>query len=208
MSASVHDGAWELTPADRLLVEAKRRGNRLRFAIMLLFFRARGRFPRTAAEVDGGAVAELARTLGVSEPGDGAPLLPDATGRTAERQRAEIRALLGFREATVADAEALGASWLRDDAAAESRDHGRLAARLEERCRALRIEPPTPTTASRASSAAPCVPTRTGSTPRSTPACRPECASASTPCCARFRRAPPRRGTTRTRPLPPAPGRR
>jgi TnpA family transposase len=143
MSAPVYDGAWELTPADRLLVEAKRRGNRLRFAVMLLFFRARGRFPRTAAEVDRGAVAGLARTLGVPEPGDGAPLLPDATDRTAERQRAEIRALLGFRGATVADAEALGA-WLRDNAVAASRDHGRLAARLEERCRALRIEPPTP----------------------------------------------------------------
>ena len=37
--------------------------------------------------------------------------LPDAADRTAERQRAEIRALLGFREAGIADAEALGA-WL------------------------------------------------------------------------------------------------
>jgi hypothetical protein len=42
MSASVHDAAWELTLADRPLVEAKRWANRLRFAVMLLFFRARG----------------------------------------------------------------------------------------------------------------------------------------------------------------------
>lgn len=70
-------------------------------------------------------------------------LLPAAADRTLERQRAEIRALLGFREATVADAEALGA-WLRDHAVAETRDHGRLVARLEERCQVLRIEPPTP----------------------------------------------------------------
>jgi len=54
MSASVHDGAWDLTLADRPLVEAKRWANRLRFAVMLLFFRARGRFPRAAAEVVGG----------------------------------------------------------------------------------------------------------------------------------------------------------
>lgn len=61
MSAAVHDGIWDLTPADRLLVEAKRWGNRLRFAVMLLFFRARGRFPRSADEVGDGAVADLAR---------------------------------------------------------------------------------------------------------------------------------------------------
>ena len=36
-------------------------------------------------------------------------LLPDADDRTLKRQRAEIRSLLGFREATVADAEDLGA---------------------------------------------------------------------------------------------------
>jgi len=51
MSATLLDNAWELTPADRLLVEAKRWGSRLRFAVMLLFYRARGRFPYTAFEV-------------------------------------------------------------------------------------------------------------------------------------------------------------
>ncbi len=143
MSASAHDGAWNLTLADRPLVEAKRWANRLHFAVMLLFFRARGRFPRAAAEVDGAAVAELARTLGVPEPTIAEPLLPDAADRTAERQRAEIRALLGFREAGVADAEELG-DWLRDHAVARTRDPVELAGDAEARCRALCIEPPTP----------------------------------------------------------------
>jgi hypothetical protein len=143
MPAAAFDGAWDLTLTDRPLVEAKRWANRLRFAVMLLFFRARGRFPRAAAEVDGAAVAELARTLGVPEPSIAEPLLPDAADRTAARQRAEIRALLGFREAGVADAEALGA-WLRNDAVARTRDPVELAADAEARCRALRIEPPTP----------------------------------------------------------------
>jgi len=116
MSATTYDSAWDLSPADRLLVEAKRWGSRLRFAVMLLFYRARGRFPRAAAEVDDDAVTDLARTLGVPAPLPGALLLPEDADRTAERQRAEICALLGFREATVADAEALGA-WLRDTAA-------------------------------------------------------------------------------------------
>ena len=143
VSASVHDGAWDLTLADRPLVEAKRWANRLRFAVMLLFFRARRRFPRAAAEVDGAAVAELARSLGVPEPSVVEPLLPDAADRTAERQRAEIRALLGFREAGVADAEEL-VPWLRDHAVARTRNSAELAAEAEARCRALRIEPPTP----------------------------------------------------------------
>ncbi len=76
-------------------------------------------------------------------PDGAAALLPDSDDRTLERQRAEIRALLGFREATVADAEALG-TWLRDHAVARTRDLGELTAEAEARCRALRIEPPTP----------------------------------------------------------------
>ena len=143
MSATTFDDAWDLTPADRLVIEAKRWGGRLRFAVMLLFYRARGRFPRAAAEVNNGAVADLARTLGVPAPLPGALLLPEAADRTAERQRAEIRALLGFREATVADAENLGA-WLRDNIVARTRDVGELTAEAEARCRALRIEPPSP----------------------------------------------------------------
>jgi TnpA family transposase len=51
--------------------------------------------------------------------------------------------LLGFREASVADAEALGA-WLRDHAVAKTRDPAELAADAEARCRSLRIEPPAP----------------------------------------------------------------
>jgi len=88
-------------------------------------------------------VADLAHRLGVPAPGNRAALLSAPDDRTLKRQRAEIRALLGFREATVADAEDLGA-WLRDHVAARTRDLGELAAEAEARCRALRIEPPSP----------------------------------------------------------------
>ena len=142
MSAT-YDPAWDLTPSDRLLVEAKRWGSRLRFAVMLLFYRARGRFPRAAGEVDEGAVAGLARALGVPAPVGRAALLPASDDRTLKRQRAEIRALLGFREASAADAEELG-TWLRDNNVARTRDLGELTAEAEARCRALRTEPPTP----------------------------------------------------------------
>ena len=66
---------------------------------------------------------------------------PSLAGRTAERHRAEIRALAGFREATVADAERLE-DWLRDYSTAVGAVPDQLVALLERRCRELSIEPP------------------------------------------------------------------
>src|SRR3954470_20116006 len=116
-------GGWRLPPADHALVGAKSRANRLGFAVMLLFFRERGRFPRGPGEVDAGIVAELARDLDVPEP-DPDMLFPfGAAERTLERQRAEIRALFAFREATLAAAAPLGI-WRADHAGPRPRDSG------------------------------------------------------------------------------------
>lgn len=41
---------WALAPAERELVMTKNRANWLSFAILLTFFRERGRFPRDGAE--------------------------------------------------------------------------------------------------------------------------------------------------------------
>lgn len=130
---------WTLTPADHLLVAAKSRANRLGFAILLLFFREHGRFPADASEIDRPTVCEVARPAHVPPPEDHALTL---SGRTAERHRAEIRALFGYREATVADAASLEA-WLRDEAAVVGAVPDHLVPRLEARCRELAIEPPT-----------------------------------------------------------------
>jgi hypothetical protein len=129
---------WTPTPADERLIAVKSRANRLSFAVLLLFFRARGRFPRAPEEIDPSAVAEVARQLGIQPVSVEALLVSD---RTLERHRAEIRAVLGFCEATVADGEAL-TEWLRDHAVADSRDMVELASALERRCRVLKIEPP------------------------------------------------------------------
>ena len=135
------DDRWLLTPADLALVMTKRRASRLGFAVLLTFFRERGRFPRDPSEIEAQGIAALSRQLDIPEPTTDEAFL---TGRTAERLRAEIRARFGFREATVADAEQL-LVWLRDHAAAEV--GGELAPMLEQlevRCRELAIEPPTP----------------------------------------------------------------
>jgi TnpA family transposase len=134
------DDPWILAPGDHALVMSKRGRTRLGFAILLAFFRDRGRFPRHESEVDPQGIATLSQQLNVRAPVDGEAFL---VGRTAERIRSEIRVRFGFREATVADADALN-EWLRDHAAAEA--GGEIEAmveRLEARCRELTIEPPT-----------------------------------------------------------------
>jgi Domain of unknown function (DUF4158) len=129
---------WTLTPADQMLVMAKSRANRLGFAVLLLFYRACGRFPNALTEIEPGAIDQVVRQIGMAAaPHDGF----DTAARTWKRHRAEIRALFGFREATVADADRL-ADWLRDHVASTGGVLEHLATILETRCRELSIEPP------------------------------------------------------------------
>jgi TnpA family transposase len=129
---------WILTPSDFALVMAKHPTNRLGFAVLLLFFRDHGRFPRRAAEVDAAAIDMIAQQIAVTRPANDTLNLSE---RTVERHRAEIRARFGFREATIADADGLEA-WLREQIAIVGTDPGPLVTRLEARCRELLIEPP------------------------------------------------------------------
>ncbi len=129
---------WILTPSDLALILTKHHANRLSFAVLLAFFRDQGRFPQTASEVDDLLVEEIAQQLAIALPAD---FTLSLSGRTAERRRAEIRALVGFREATVADAELLE-GWLRDQVAAVGAAPDQLVALLGTRCRELSIEPP------------------------------------------------------------------
>ena len=131
---------WVLRPEEHAPVASKYAGTRGDFALLLTFFRAHGRFPRTPAEVDARAPASLAVQIG-DAPRDPAATL--AGGRTLERHRAEIRAHFGFREATVDDGARL-TEWLRVQVVPESRDRRRLAAALDAECRRSRVEPPTP----------------------------------------------------------------
>ena len=59
---------WTLTPADHALVAAKSRANRLAFAVLLLFFRERGRFPLGSSEIDRQMVCEVAQQIDVPVP--------------------------------------------------------------------------------------------------------------------------------------------
>ena len=109
-------------------------------AVLLVFFRERGRFPRDATEVDAHAIRALSEQLGLPLPLDDEAILSD---RTAERLRSEIRSRFGFREATVADADNL-TNWLCDQGIGVlGSDIAPLVECLEGRCRELALEPPT-----------------------------------------------------------------
>ena len=113
---------------------------RLGFAVLLKFLLWRGRFPRGLHEVPDDAVAHLARQVRVPAAELGSF---DFASRTAKRHRTEIRAYTGFRECSVADAEAL-AGWLAEHVASGERRPERVREELVLRCRAELIEPPTP----------------------------------------------------------------
>jgi TnpA family transposase len=130
---------WTLLPTEAGLVGNKRGPARLGFAVLLKFFQREGRFPQRPQDVSPAAVAHLATQVGIPPEQWRAY---DWDGRAIKYHRAEIRALLGFREATLADSEALGA-WLGDQVLPTTVRLDAVLAAAYERLRDLRIEPPT-----------------------------------------------------------------
>jgi Domain of unknown function (DUF4158) len=129
-----------LTASNCALVLTKHQANRLSFAVLLAFFRERGRFPRRPTDIDRALVNDVSAELQLANP---ANFKFSLSSRSVERHRAEIRDLLGFREATVADGEA-PSEWLQHQTGAIGGIPEQLALQLEGRCRALLLEPPAP----------------------------------------------------------------
>ncbi len=131
---------WTIVPEDWSLIEPKQSATRLGFAVLLKFFQYAGSFPRAPQDVPLTVVDHLAQQVGV--PAD-AWAQYDWYSRTMERHRAQIRQHLGFREATVADGETL-VTWLCAQILPTTRRPDHLKEAMAQRCRELRIEPPTP----------------------------------------------------------------
>jgi len=96
-------------------------------------------YPYHKHEVPSPAVAYLAKQVGV--PTEQYVQYP-WSGRTIEYHRAQIRTLLGWREATEQDAVDLG-EWLCAQVLPQERDLDHLKVAVAARCRVLQIEPPT-----------------------------------------------------------------
>src|SRR5262249_47368146 len=129
---------WTLESTDQALLANKAGPTRLGSAALLTFFRHEGRFPTSKQEVPSAVVRHLAGQVGV--PAE-AYVAYDWQGRTVKYHRVQIRAALGFREASVQDAHSL-ANWLTSEVLPHERALDRLRAAVYVRCREQRLEPP------------------------------------------------------------------
>jgi len=120
------------------LLAGKRGPTRLGFALLLKFYTRLGRFPRGRGELPDEAVAFVARQVGVDPAEVG---FYEWSGSTIAYHRAQIRAHLGFRECSVADADKL-AEWLAANVCQAERRPELVRDEVLVRCRSERIEPP------------------------------------------------------------------
>ncbi|UCF91238.1 MAG: Tn3 family transposase [Desulfobacterales bacterium] len=130
--------SWLVLPEDQKLIGKKQGVTRLGFALMLKFFQFKGRFPSGSHSIPMEAVQFVAQQVRI-DPGTWKDY--PWQGRSWERHRASIRKHLGFREATISDAEALQA-WLVAEILEVETRMDRLKETVLERCRKLLIEPP------------------------------------------------------------------
>ncbi|MFQ6397921.1 DUF4158 domain-containing protein [Nocardia sp. KC 131] len=77
---------------------------KLGFSVMLRFYTEHGRFPPGRAEVPDNAVESVAQQVGVART---EIAFHEWSGRTNRFHRNQIRGSLGFRECSVADADAV-----------------------------------------------------------------------------------------------------
>jgi TnpA family transposase len=131
---------WTLTPAELGLLANKAGATRLGFAVLLKAFTYEGRFPRSRQEIPGAVVVHVADQVGV--PAE-LHLSYAWSGRAIKYHRAQIRAFLGVREATVQDGHEL-VRWLLEHLVPHDHRLEHLREAAYRWCRSSRLEPPTP----------------------------------------------------------------
>jgi hypothetical protein len=131
---------FTLYPEEHEMLRDKSGVGRLGFSLMCKYLLWKGRFPRGRSALPEGSVEFVAKQVGVAAAEIG---FYDWDGRQIKRHRAQLRAVLGFRECTVADAEKLTA-WLVEQVCQTERRAERVREQLLAHLRAERIEPPAP----------------------------------------------------------------
>ncbi len=131
---------WTLTRGDRDLLANKAGATRLGFALLLKCFQMEGRFPAAKGDIPAAVIVHVAQQLDVPPE---LYVQYEWAGRSIEYHRAQIRQELGFREATVQDADDL-AAWLGREVLPHEHRPDQVQAAVYARCRAGRIEPPAP----------------------------------------------------------------
>ena len=131
---------WMLSVWDLAQLGNKTGATRLGFAVLLKFFERAGRFPAFKNEVPAVVISFVATQIGIAPE---AYLQYDWQGRTIKDHRADIRALLDFRESTVADAEQMK-HWLIEEVFPQEHQEERLREEAYAWFRRLHLEAPTP----------------------------------------------------------------
>ena len=131
---------WTLLPNELNLVGNKTGPTRLGFAILLKAFQLEGCFPNNKSDIPQTVIDYVAKQVNVVSD---VFISYDWAGRTARYHRAQIREFFGFREATVEDAEVLVERLANQELVLDTTLEALLATAYD-RCRALRLEPPTP----------------------------------------------------------------
>ena len=130
--------SWTLSDDEKQLSDQRTQQGRLGLAVLLKFFQVEGRFPHYHKEVPMPAVGYVAEQLEV---------LPAVwfdyplKGRSGSRDREQLRAFLGFRQATVDDMEPIRL-WLSQEVVPQDQDPRHLRSAVLDWCREHRIEPP------------------------------------------------------------------
>jgi hypothetical protein len=130
---------WTLLPNELDVVGNKTGPTRLGFAVLLKFFQLQARFPSGKNEIPRVVVTYVAKQIGV-DPDE--YLRYDWRSRAISYHRMQIREFLGFREATLQDAEAIS-QWLCEGVLSQEQDVDHLREVVYARFRNLRLEPPT-----------------------------------------------------------------
>ena len=131
---------FTLLPDEQGLLANKSGANRLGFVVLLKYFQWEGRFPETPQDIPSAVVQHIAHTLSLSADRF---LEYDLEGRTARYHKEQIRQWTGFRPGTTIDAEAVTA-WVCSHTRVDEATISHLTARVLERYKARKIEPPTP----------------------------------------------------------------
>ncbi|MFC1759421.1 DUF4158 domain-containing protein [Planctomycetota bacterium] len=137
---------WSISHDEFELLKQRTGQNRIGFAALLKFFSVEGRFPTERREVPVAAIEYLAEQVGVEADAFASYTL---TGRTCERDRAQIRSLLGFRPATVEDAAKLS-EWLQSEVLPVDHKPDHIQEAAFRWLRENRLEPPAPSRFDRA----------------------------------------------------------
>ena len=130
--------SWSLSHDEFELLQNRTDRGRIGFAVLLKFFQIEGRFPSDRREVPTTALDYFGKQLGVSRK---TFAQYDLSGRSSERDRSQIRCMLGFRPATVEDTQHL-VRWLVLSILPLEHKREHVSESALDWCRRNRVEPP------------------------------------------------------------------